>query len=158
MTEEIICSLVLKVKGSYKFQITNDEGKKVEIDFSPPWKRVSVIEELEKILNVKFPSNFEGDETRKFFDDLLKERDVQCSNPRTTNRMIDKLIAEYLEVSCTNPTFLMEHPMIMCPLAKYHRSKPGLTERFELFINKKEFVNAYTELNDPFVQMEQFVK
>ncbi len=46
----------------------------------------------------------------------------------------------------------------MCPLAKYHRSKTGLTERFELFINKKEFINAYTELNDPFVQMEQFKK
>lgn len=46
----------------------------------------------------------------------------------------------------------------MCPLAKYHRSKKGLTERFELFINQKEFVNAYTELNDPFVQMEEFQK
>lgn len=50
----------------------------------------------------------------------------------------------------------MEHPQLMCPLAKYHRSKPGLTERFELFINQKEFANAYTELNDPFVQRQQF--
>lgn len=151
MTEEILSSIVLAVKGSHKFEITNSEGKKVECDFSTPWKRVSVIEALEEKTNRKFPTDYESVETRKFFDDLLKEVKVECSSPRTTNRMIDKLIEHFLEGDCVNPTFLMEHPQIMCPLAKYHRSKPGLTERFELFINNKEFVNAYTELNDPFV-------
>ena len=63
LTEEIICSIVLKVKGSYKFKITGDDGKQVEVDFSPPWRKISVIEELEKVLNKKFPKNFEASET-----------------------------------------------------------------------------------------------
>jgi len=69
-----------------------------------------VIEELEKILKRTFPKDYESVETRKYFDDLLVELKVECSAPRTTNRMIDKLIAEYLETECVNPTFLMEHP------------------------------------------------
>ena len=55
-----------------------------------------------------------------------------------------------------NPVFITEHPEVMSPLAKYHRSKPGLTERFELFVNKRELCNAYTELNNPVVQRERF--
>eukprot|EP00434_Breviolum_minutum_P032341 symbB.v1.2.028600.t1/scaffold3045.1/size120917/5 len=56
-----------------------------------------------------------------------------------------------------NPSFITEHPQIMSPLAKWHRSKPGLTERFELFVNTKEICNAYTELNDPERQMQCFL-
>ncbi|RWS19988.1 lysine--tRNA ligase-like isoform X2 [Leptotrombidium deliense] len=70
--------------------------------------------------------------------------------------MLDKLVGEFIEEQCVNPTFIMEHPEIMSPLAKWHRSVPGLTERFELFLGKKEVVNAYTELNDPFVQRSRF--
>ena len=110
-----------------------------------------MLEELEKVLGKKFPEEFESAETRKFFDDLCVELKVPCSSPRSTSRLIDKLVGDYLEPDCFNPTFLMDHPQIMCPLAKYHRSKKGLTERFELFIIQKEFVNAYTELNDPFI-------
>lgn len=62
----------------------------------------------------------------------------------------------YLECDCINPTFITNHPEIMSPLAKYHRSIPGVTERFELFVNGTELANAYTELNDPRVQKERF--
>lgn len=93
----------------------------------------------------------ETDEANEFLNKLCKEKNVECANPRTTARLLDKLIGAFIEVDCLQPTFLMEHPQIMCPLAKYHRSKPGLTERFELFINYHEYINAYTELNDPFV-------
>lgn len=72
--------------------------------------------------------------------------------------MIDKLVGSFLESQCLNPTFIIEHPQMMSPLAKYHREKPGLTERFELFINYHEFCNAYTELNDPFVQKDLFMQ
>ena len=156
MTEELLCAIVFKIKGSYKFDIINDEGKTITIDFSPPWKKISMMEELGKVLNVTIPEDLSSPEARQFFDDLCVKHKIACSEPRSTSRLIDKLVGEKIEPLCSNPTFLIEQPQIMCPLAKYHRSKPGLTERFELFINQKEFVNAYTELNDPFVQLEQF--
>lgn len=155
MTEEIICQIVLKIKGTYKFEIQKGD-KKVEIDFSPPWKQISVISELEKILKTEFPTNFTTDSAKKYLDNLCSENKVECTAPRTQARLLDSLIAHYLEPQCINPTFIMEQPQIMCPLAKYHRSKKGLSERFEVFINEKEYINAYTELNDPFVQLEQF--
>ena len=67
-----------------------------------------------------------------------------------------KLVGHFLEEQCINPTFICDHPQVMSPLAKGHRSEPGLTERFELFIMKKEVCNSYTELNDPFIQRERF--
>lgn len=71
--------------------------------------------------------------------------------------MIDKLTGHFLEVQCLNPTFIIDHPRLMSPLAKWHRDDPELTERFELFINHHEIANAYTELNDPKVQLEAFL-
>lgn len=67
-----------------------------------------------------------------------------------------QLVGERIEPLCINPTFVMNHPEVMSPLAKWHRSRPGLTERFELFCLTKELINAYTELNDPVVQRERF--
>lgn len=65
-------------------------------------------------------------------------------------------MGEFVEPLCINPTFICDHPEVMSPLAKYHRARPGLTERFELFVNGKELCNAYTELNNPFVQRQRF--
>lgn len=95
-------------------------------------------------------------EARDFFDRLAREKGVECPEPRTTARLLDKLVGEYLESECINPTFIINHPEIMSPLAKWHRSIPGLTERFELFVATKEIANAYTELNDPVIQRERF--
>ena len=72
--------------------------------------------------------------------------------------MLDKLVGDYLEEQLVNPGFICDHPQIMSPLAKYHRSLPGMTERFELFVNKRELCNAYTELNDPIDQRERFAE
>lgn len=66
--------------------------------------------------------------------------------------MLDKLVGKYIEPTCQNPTFICDHPLVMSPLAKVHRSNPNLTERFELFIDGMEYCNSYTELNDPFEQ------
>lgn len=113
---------------------------------------------LEEALGVKLPSNTELDkeETRVFFDKLAVQHGVDCSAPRTTARLIDKLVGHFLESQCKNPTFIIDTPQLMSPLAKWHRSEPGLSERFELFCNYHEIINSYTELNDPKVQMAAF--
>ncbi|XP_022059036.1 lysine--tRNA ligase isoform X1 [Acanthochromis polyacanthus] len=160
ITEKLLSGMVKHITGGYKVTYHPDgpEGEAREIDFTPPFRRVSMTQELEKIMGVKFPptDSYDSDETRKFFDDLCAQKGVECPPPRTTARLLDKLVGDFLEVECINPTFICDHPQIMSPLAKWHRSQKGLTERFELFVMKKEICNAYTELNDPIRQRELF--
>merc|ERR1712142_739361 len=98
------------------------------------------------------PENLHTEEARLALDKICVSKGVECSAPRTAARLLDKMVGDFLEETCVNPTFITEHPQVMSPLAKWHRSAPGLTERFELFVMKKEVCNAYTELNDPFAQ------
>uniref|UniRef100_A0A8C3RMF2 Lysine--tRNA ligase n=2 Tax=Chelydra serpentina TaxID=8475 RepID=A0A8C3RMF2_CHESE len=160
ITEKLLSGMVKHITGSYKVTYHPDgpEGHAYEIDFTPPFRKISMVCELERILGMKLPAtdHFETEETRKFFDAVCVERGVECPPPRTTARLLDKLVGEFLEVTCINPTFICDHPQIMSPLAKWHRSQQGLTERFELFVMKKEICNAYTELNDPFRQRQFF--
>uniref|UniRef100_A0A493SUH6 Lysine--tRNA ligase n=3 Tax=Anas platyrhynchos TaxID=8839 RepID=A0A493SUH6_ANAPP len=160
ITEKLLSGMVKHITGSYKITYHPDgqDGQAYEIDFTLPFRRISMVDELEKVLGVKFPSaeSFETEETRRFFDDLCVARNVECPPPRTTARLLDRLVGEFLEVTCINPTFICDHPQIMSPLAKWHRTHRGLTERFELFVMKKEVCNAYTELNDPFRQRQLF--
>lgn len=160
ITEKFLSGMVKHVTGGYKikYQPNGPDGEAWEIDFTPPFKRFSIIEELERQLNVKFPpaDQLHTDATNKFLSDLCIKHNVDCSAPRTNARLLDKLVGDFIEVKCINPTFIMEHPMMMSPLAKQHRSKKGLCERFECFVATKEICNAYTELNDPFDQRERF--
>jgi lysyl-tRNA synthetase, class II len=160
MTETLLSGMVKSIHGSYKVKYHPDgpEGKEYEIDFTPPFRRVSMISTLEKLLKVKFPPavQLNTKEASDFLSQLCVKHQVECPPPRTTARLLDKLVGQFLEEDCINPTFICDHPQIMSPLAKYHRSEPGLTERFELFVMKKEICNAYTELNDPVVQRERF--
>lgn len=162
MMETMLSGMVHSINGSYvvKYHPNGPENADdvMQIDFTPPFKRLNMLQELEKRLKVKFPDakDFERPETNQFFSDLCKKHQVECPTPRTTARLIDKLVGEYLESECISPTFITDHPIIMSPLSKWHRDNPGLTERFELFVAKKEVVNGYTELNDPFVQRQRF--
>uniref|UniRef100_A0A674CUZ0 Lysine--tRNA ligase n=1 Tax=Salmo trutta TaxID=8032 RepID=A0A674CUZ0_SALTR len=162
ITEKLLSGMVKHITGGYKvkYHPEGPEGPTYEIDFTPPFRRVSMTHDLEKEMGVKivlltcpFPPT---PETRKFFDELCAQKGVECPPPRTTARLLDKLVGDFLEVTCINPTFICDHPQIMSPLAKWHRSEKGLTERFELFVLKKEICNAYTELNDPIRQRELF--
>jgi len=103
-----------------------------------------------------FPTDLTTAECNEWLSRLCEEYNILCTPPRTTARLLDKLVGHFLENGIVNPTFICEHPEIMSPLAKTHRSKPGLTERFELFVLEKEICNAYTELNDPIVQRQRF--
>ncbi|XP_069698720.1 LOW QUALITY PROTEIN: lysine--tRNA ligase [Periplaneta americana] len=160
LTESLLSGMVKSIHGTYKIKYHPEgpDGEEVELDFTPPFKRISMFPSLEEVLNVKLPDpdKLGTPEAIKFLSDLCEKQGVECPPPRTAARLLDKLVGEFLEEKCISPTFICEHPQIMSPLAKWHRSYPGLTERFELFVMKKEVVNAYTELNDPAVQRERF--
>ena len=170
MTEEMLSGMVLKFTGGYeikyhpegKDEFDKKTGKKLTnkpewiINFKPPFKRIEMIPELEKELNVKFPENLESEETRKMLDDLCVKHNVECPDPRSFSRLLDKLVGEFIEPKCISPTFIINHPQLMSPLCKYHRKNKYLAERFELFIGTHEVTNAYTEMNDPFKQRELF--
>jgi len=159
ITEELISSMVLNIKGSYVIQYHPEgpDGPAVDIDFSPPWKRVSMVEEIERQSGVKFGRDFTDPKTIKEIDALVTKLGLDCPEPRSAARLLDKLCGHYIEDVIVHPTFITEHPQVMSPLAKWHRNKEGLTERFEMFVNGKELCNAYTELNDPERQLQCFM-
>ena len=158
VTEEMLAGIVFALKGTYKIQYHPEGPEKpaIEIDFTPPWPRIPMIAGLEAELGVKLPGDLFSEETHAMLEALCKQHQVECTPPRTTARLLDKLVGQFLEPKCVNPAFITDHPQIMSPLAKYHRLTAGLSERFELFVNTRELCNAYTELNDPFRQRELF--
>jgi len=160
ITEELVSGMVKEITGSYvlKYHANGADQPPIEIDFTPPFKRIPLIKGLEEHGKLSFPKDIDSEETRQYLVNVLKERNIKMTPPFTTARLLDKLVGEYIEPLLVNPGFICDHPKIMSPLAKYHREEEGLTERFELFVNGKEIVNAYTELNNPHVQRERFAE
>jgi len=158
IVQDLMSRMVHSIHGTYKIKYHPDGpgGKEFELDFTPPFKVIDMIGGLEKALNVKLPEDLNSEEANKFLRDLSVKHKVDCPEPRTTARLIDKLVGEFIEVECISPTFIIHHPQVMSPLAKWHREKSDLTERFELFVAQKEVANGYTELNDPQVQRQRF--
>lgn len=153
MTEDLLSKLVMLVHGSHKFTYQDKE-----LDFTPPFKKIDIISELEKQTGASFMNykDFTTDEFKLFLVNLCQKHHVVCGNPVTIPRLLDKLIGHFIEPQCINPTFLMNHPLVMSPLAKYHRVDNRLSERFELFAYGMELANAYTELNNHIVQETAF--
>lgn len=138
MCEELISGLVKKITGGFKIMYSPKPGMpEVEIDFTPPFKRISMIEGLEEKMEVKLPTMDDPECEAKLLA-LCQKHNLDCTPPHTTARLLDTLVGEFLEDNITHPTFITEHPQIMSPLAKYHRSKNFLTERFELFAAGRE--------------------
>ncbi|KAI0066183.1 lysyl-tRNA synthetase [Artomyces pyxidatus] len=161
ITESLIEGMVKFLTGgetTLKYHPEGKGGKEYTLDFKRPWKRYDMIETLEEKLDVKFPpgDTLHTPEANVFLRELAKKHNVECSEPRTNARLLDKLVGEFIEPLCLSPSFIVGHPQVMSPLAKWHRSRPGLCERFEGFMCGKEFCNAYTELNDPFEQRARF--
>jgi len=160
ITEDMISGMVKHICGSFKIKYhpdPKDPVKEYEIDFTPPWKRFPMVETIEERANVKIPRPLDSKECKIFLTELCEKREIECPPPLTTMRLMDKLTERFIESEIISPAFITEHPTIMSPLAKYHRSKPDVTERFEAFIAKKEICNAFTELNNPVVQRERFM-
>merc|ERR1719270_1643413 len=94
-----------------------------------------MIEEIEKKSGVKLDRDFTSEASVKALDALVTKLELDCPPPRSAARLLDKLCGHYIEDQIVHPTFITEHPQIMSPLAKWHRSKEGMTERNEMFVN-----------------------
>ncbi|KAF1809305.1 putative Lysyl-tRNA synthetase, cytoplasmic [Eremomyces bilateralis CBS 781.70] len=157
-TEDLVSGLVKHLTGGYQTKFHTQHGEVYEVNWARPWRRVEMIPALEEAIGEKFPpgDQLHTQETNEWMRGVLKRMKVDCSPPLTNARMLDKLVGEFIEETCVNPTFIFGHPQMMSPLAKYHRTQPGLCERFEAFVCKKEIINAFTELNDSFDQRLRF--
>lgn len=160
--EALLNGLVVEMKGSQRFDYEvlkrgSDEKKGIPLDFALPFARIDILTELNKVLELGLTGDsIKLPETLEALVEAAKARGVSVEAPVTLNRVLDKLIGEYIEPQCINPTFVTGFPIATSPLAKDDRTRPGLTERFELFVNGKELCNGYTELNIPEVQRARF--
>lgn len=161
MTEELFSGMVKTLTGSYELSIKKEDGKPpIIIDFTPPFKRISMVSEIEKLTNTTIPIS-DTTACLAVLETLVIRYNLPCAAPRSVARLLDKLVAHFIEdneENWTSPFFICDHPVVMSPLAKSHRSKEGLTERFELFLAGSEICNAYTELNNPKQQRERFIE
>lgn len=165
ITETMLSGMVKELTGGYKVRYhpngRSDPNAVREIDFTPPFRRVSMVSTLEERLRAKLSDesisiDLESADVLSDLVSLCERAEVECEEPKTVARLLDALVGDFIEPECVNPTFICDHPEVMSPLAKGHRSLRGATERFELFVNGKELCNAYTELNDPEVQRDRF--
>ena len=145
-TEDIIKKAVLDLHGKTEIEY----GEKV-INLNPPFKRISMIEAIKENTGIDI-SGMDEEELRK----VCIKLDVANTPAMGKGKLIDELFGARCEQYYIQPTFIIDYPTETSPLTKMHRSKPGLTERFELMINGKEIANAYSELNDPIDQMNRF--
>jgi len=162
LTEDLVSGLVQSIHGSHRIPYHRDgpDHPPIELDFTPPYERISMIDRIEEVSGKKIPMPFESEECRKMLLDLAIQEKLELPRPATVGKLLDKLCGHYIEDKLTSgkPVFIIDHPQVLSPLAKWHRTRKGLTERFELFILGKEICNAYTELNEPFVQRECFLE
>ena len=145
-TEEIIKKVALDLHG--KTEIIY--GDKI-INLNPPFKRISMLDAVKEYTGIDI-TGMDENGLSKVCDNLEVPHTVEMGK----GKLIDAIFSEKCEHNYVQPTFIIDYPTETSPLTKMHRSKPGLTERFELMINGKEIANAYSELNDPVDQMERF--
>lgn len=146
-TEKMLEEICTAVNGKPEVEI---DGK--VISFKAPFRRLPILEAIkEKTGYDLYPMN--EDEIR----DVAKKLGIEVDETMGKGKLIDEIFGETCEGSFIQPTFITDYPVEMSPLTKMHRSKPGLTERFELMVNGKELANAYSELNDPIDQEQRFV-
>jgi lysyl-tRNA synthetase class 2 len=123
-----------------------------ELDFTPPWKRETLAGAILDRTGVDILAARERDQLA----DAMRERGLRVPQDETWPQLVDELVSEYVEPTLIQPTFLLDFPVEISPLAKSHRSVPGLVERFEVFVSGMEIANAFTELNDPDEQRRRF--
>ncbi len=147
-TERLLETICIAVNGKPEREI---DGQIVS--FKAPYRRLPILEAIKEKTGFDCEGKSE-DEIRQF----CLSKGMEVDETMGKGKLIDELFGEYCEGTFIQPTFIIDYPVEMSPLTKMHRSKPGLTERFELMVNGKELANAYSELNDPIDQEERFVE
>jgi len=147
-TEELICSVALKTVGSLRIPYGD-----LTIDLTPPWPRVPMLEAMRQ---------------REVPAEVIEDRDaarqwamaegIDIKPGASHGKILDEIFKEKVEPELIQPTFIVDYPVDLSPLAKKKKDNPGLVERFELFIASREIANAFSELNDPVDQRERFLK
>ena len=142
MVEECLEKVAMAIHGTSKVKMGEHE-----LEFAGPYEKLTMFESIEKFTGVDV-SAMNEDELRAVCKNLNIETDPSMGK----GKLIDEIFGEKVEANLIQPTYITDYPVEMTPLAKKHRSKEGLVERFELFVNGKEIANAYSELNDPIDQ------
>ncbi|GGP01046.1 lysine--tRNA ligase [Cloacibacterium rupense] len=145
-TEKLLEFCALQVNGTTKATFGEHE-----IDFKAPYPRVSMTEAIQKFTGFDITGKSEQE-----LADFAKSIGIEVNETMGKGKLIDEIFGEKCEGNFIQPTFITDYPIEMSPLTKKHRSKEGLTERFELMVCGKEIANAYSELNDPIDQRERF--
>ena len=145
-TEKMLERICIAVNGCPE---TTIDGK--TISFKAPYRRLPILDAIKEKTGYDLNGKSE-DEIR----DICKALNMEIDDTMGKGKLIDEIFGEFCEGTFIQPTFITDYPVEMSPLTKMHRSKPGLTERFELMVNGKELANAYSELNDPLDQEERF--
>ena len=146
-TEKLLETVCIAVNGKPEREI---DGKIVS--FKAPYRRLPILDAIKE--KTGFDCNGKSEEEIR---DFCKQKGMEVDETMGKGKLIDELFGEFCEGTYIQPTFITDYPVEMSPLTKKHRSKPGLTERFELMVNGKELANAYSELNDPIDQEERFI-
>jgi lysyl-tRNA synthetase class 2 len=146
MVEELIEQVTETIHGKTKITV----GEK-EIDFAGPYRRLTMYNSIKEYAGIDV-SELDEDGLR----DVCTQLAIAVDNTMGRGKLIDEIFGAKVEANLIQPTYITDYPIEMTPLAKKHRTSPGLVERFELFVNGKEIANAYTELNDPIDQRERF--
>ena len=150
IAEELFSKIAYKLNGSYTI---NYQGK--EINLAPGWKRITMIDSIKEACGVDFNKVETDEEAVK----LAKEHHIEVPNGKETRgNIIALFFDEYVEKTLVQPTFIYNYPIEVSPLAKKCKDDPRLTQRFEFFIDGREYGNAFSELNDPIDQYERFKK
>ena len=147
-TEKLIEKICTEVNGKPEIQVGDNL-----ISFKAPFRRLPILDAIKEKTGFDLDGKTE-EEIRNIAVNELKLEGIDSSFGK--GKLIDEIFGEFCEGTFIQPTFIIDYPVEMSPLTKMHRSKPGLTERFELMVNGKELANAYSELNDPIDQEERF--
>ncbi len=145
-TEKLLETVCIAVNGKPEREIDGNI-----VSFKAPYRRLPILDAIKE--KTGFDCNGKSEEEIR---DFCKQKSMDVDETMGKGKLIDELFGEFCEGTFIQPTFITDYPVEMSPLTKMHRSKPGLTERFELMVNGKELANAYSELNDPIDQEERF--